>query len=100
MTRMKDKKRVAGHRYVFSLFSIVFCYQREILRLKVYEPVLIAGEESFTPLDIRVQTTHSAIWAAGWQAAHTTRAQTTKERRLGSFVCFFKFCNIEYIVDT
>jgi small subunit ribosomal protein S16e len=29
--------------------------QPEILRLKVYEPVLVAGEESFTPLDIRVR---------------------------------------------
>jgi small subunit ribosomal protein S16e len=29
--------------------------QPEILRLKVYEPVLVAGEESFAPLDIRVR---------------------------------------------
>lgn len=29
--------------------------QPEILRLKVYEPVLVAGEDSFTPLDIRVR---------------------------------------------
>lgn len=29
--------------------------QPEILRMKVYEPVLVAGEESFTPLDIRVR---------------------------------------------
>lgn len=29
--------------------------QPEILRLKVYEPVLVAGEDAFTPLDIRVR---------------------------------------------
>lgn len=29
--------------------------QPEILRLKVYEPVLVAGEDSFAPLDIRVR---------------------------------------------
>ena len=29
--------------------------QPEILRLKVYEPVLVVGEESFAPLDIRVR---------------------------------------------
>ncbi|KAF8807342.1 ribosomal protein S9 [Phlegmacium glaucopus] len=29
--------------------------QPEILRLKVYEPILVAGEESFAPLDIRVR---------------------------------------------
>jgi small subunit ribosomal protein S16e len=29
--------------------------QPEILRFKVYEPVLVAGEDSFTPLDIRVR---------------------------------------------
>ncbi|KAG6856647.1 hypothetical protein H0H87_002237 [Tephrocybe sp. NHM501043] len=29
--------------------------QPEILRLKVYEPILVAGEESFGPLDIRVR---------------------------------------------
>jgi small subunit ribosomal protein S16e len=29
--------------------------QPEILRFKIYEPVLVAGEESFAPLDIRVR---------------------------------------------
>ncbi|KAF5385226.1 hypothetical protein D9615_001471 [Tricholomella constricta] len=29
--------------------------QPEILRLKVYEPILVAGEDSFSPLDIRVR---------------------------------------------
>lgn len=29
--------------------------QPEILRFKVYEPVLVVGEESFSPLDIRVR---------------------------------------------
>ncbi|KAJ3763024.1 40S ribosomal protein S16 [Lentinula raphanica] len=29
--------------------------QPEILRLKVYEPVLVAGEENFAPMDIRVR---------------------------------------------
>lgn len=29
--------------------------QPEILRLKVYEPILVAGEDSFAPLDIRVR---------------------------------------------
>lgn len=29
--------------------------QPEILRLKIYEPVLVAGEEAFEPLDIRVR---------------------------------------------
>ena len=29
--------------------------QPEILRFKVYEPVLVAGEDSFAPLDIRVR---------------------------------------------
>lgn len=29
--------------------------QPEILRFKIYEPVLVAGEESFSPLDIRVR---------------------------------------------
>ncbi|KAG6912010.1 hypothetical protein DXG01_000258 [Tephrocybe rancida] len=29
--------------------------QPEILRLKVYEPVLVAGEDAFAPLDIRVR---------------------------------------------
>ncbi|KAF4605158.1 40S ribosomal protein S16 [Pleurotus pulmonarius] len=29
--------------------------QPEILRLKIYEPVLVAGEDAFSPLDIRVR---------------------------------------------
>lgn len=29
--------------------------QPEILRFKIYEPVLVAGEDSFAPLDIRVR---------------------------------------------
>jgi small subunit ribosomal protein S16e len=29
--------------------------QPEILRFKVYEPVLVAGEDAFAPLDIRVR---------------------------------------------
>jgi len=29
--------------------------QPEILRFKVYEPILVAGEDSFAPLDIRVR---------------------------------------------
>ncbi|KAJ3894771.1 ribosomal protein S9/S16-domain-containing protein [Lentinula edodes] len=29
--------------------------QPEIMRLKVYEPVLVAGEENFAPMDIRVR---------------------------------------------
>lgn len=29
--------------------------QPEILRFKIYEPILVAGEESFAPLDIRVR---------------------------------------------
>ncbi|EGO04575.1 hypothetical protein SERLA73DRAFT_128600 [Serpula lacrymans var. lacrymans S7.3] len=35
--------------------SPVNLIQPEILRFKVYEPMLIAGESSFSPLDIRVR---------------------------------------------
>ncbi|EAU93172.2 ribosomal protein L4/L1 [Coprinopsis cinerea okayama7 len=35
--------------------SPIHLLQPEILRLKVYEPVLVAGEESFGILDIRVR---------------------------------------------
>ncbi|KAN0100568.1 Ribosomal protein S9 [Tylopilus felleus] len=35
--------------------SPIHLVQPEILRFKIYEPVLVAGEESFAPLDIRVR---------------------------------------------
>lgn len=35
--------------------SPIHLVQPEILRFKIYEPVLVAGEDSFSPLDIRVR---------------------------------------------